>query len=61
MQTTNRKIYPLRDDFVFKLVFGQEGNERLLAHLIDALLHFKGDRCIDKLQLLNPFNLKDAP
>jgi len=60
MQTTNRKIYPLRDDFVFKLVFGQEGNERLLAHLIDALLHFKGDRCIDNLQLLNPFNLKDA-
>ena len=62
MQTTiDRKIYPLRDDFVFKVVFGQEGNERLLARLIDALLHFEGDRCIDNLQLLNPFNLKDTP
>ena len=59
--TTDRKIYPLRDDFVFKLVFGQEGNERLLARLIDALLHFEGDRCIDNLQLLNPFNLKETP
>jgi hypothetical protein len=49
MEPASRKIYPLRDDFVFKFVFGQEGNERLLTKLIDALLHFEGDRCIADL------------
>ena len=53
-----RKIYPLRNDIVFKFVFGKEGNEPILARLIDALLHFEGDHCISELQLLNPLNLK---
>ncbi|HOY66157.1 MAG TPA: Rpn family recombination-promoting nuclease/putative transposase [Candidatus Ozemobacteraceae bacterium] len=53
------KIYPLRNDFVFKLVFGKEGNEEILAKLIDALLHFTGDRCIAELTLLSPLDLKE--
>ena len=61
MENPTRKFYPLRDDFVFKIVFGKEGNEPLLSRLIDALLHFEGDRCIAELQLLNPFNLKETP
>jgi len=54
-----RKVYPLRNDVVFKLVFGREGNEEILARLIDALLHFTGDRCIAELTLLSPLNLKE--
>ncbi|HOY67343.1 MAG TPA: Rpn family recombination-promoting nuclease/putative transposase [Candidatus Ozemobacteraceae bacterium] len=55
----DHKRYPLRNDFVFKLVFGKEGNEEILAKLIDALLHFTGDRCIADLTLLSPLNLKE--
>ncbi|HOT29833.1 MAG TPA: PD-(D/E)XK nuclease family transposase, partial [Candidatus Ozemobacteraceae bacterium] len=55
----DRKVYPLRNDVVFKLVFGREGNEEILARLIDALLHFTGDRCIAELTLLSPLNLKE--
>ncbi len=54
-----KKIFPLRNDLVFKLVFGQEGNEEILARLIDALLHFSGDRRIANLTLLSPLNLKE--
>ncbi|HOY69147.1 MAG TPA: Rpn family recombination-promoting nuclease/putative transposase [Candidatus Ozemobacteraceae bacterium] len=53
-----KKIYPFRNDFVFKFVFGKPGNEEILARLIDALMHFEGDRCIESLELLSPLNLK---
>jgi len=55
-----RKIYPLRDDFVFKFVFGKPGNEGILARLLDALLHFEGDRCIEELELISPLNLQQC-
>ncbi|NLI79627.1 MAG: Rpn family recombination-promoting nuclease/putative transposase, partial [Candidatus Riflebacteria bacterium] len=61
MTNPDRIIYPLRHDIVFKCVFGKEGNEPLLMKLIDAVLHFEGDRCIETLQLLNPLNLQEAP
>ena len=54
-----KKIFPFRNDLVFKLVFGQEGNEEILARLIDALLHFSGNRRIANLTLLSPLNLKE--
>ena len=44
---------------VFKLVFGKEGIEAILARLSDALLHFEGDRRIRELTLLNPANLQE--
>ena len=56
---TTKKIFPFRNDLVFKLVFGKEGNEEILARLIDALLHFSGDRRIANLTLLSPLNLKE--
>lgn len=54
-----RKIYPLRNDFVFKCVFGKEGNEPLLACLIEAILGLEGDRRIKELTLLSPLNLQN--
>jgi len=52
------KIYPLRNDFVFKVVFGKEGNEPLLACLIEAVLGLEGEQRIKELTLLSPLNLQ---
>jgi len=43
---------------VFKFVFGKPGNEGILARLIDALLHFEGERAIASLELITPLNLQ---
>ena len=52
------KIYPCFNNIVFVAIFGKEGNEELLARLIEATLELKGDRRIRKLTLLNPFNMQ---
>lgn len=55
----SQKIYPLRNDLVFKMVFGKEGNEPLLACLIEAVLALEGNRRIEELTLLSPLNLQN--
>jgi predicted transposase/invertase (TIGR01784 family) len=47
-----------RVDYAFKKVFGSEANVPVLADLLNAVL--KPARRIVELQLLNPFNEKDA-
>ncbi len=47
--------YDLLNDIMFKIVFATEGNEPLLCHLLNALLHYEGDKTIVELKVLNPF------
>ncbi len=47
--------YDLLNDIMFKIVFATKGNEPLLCHLLNALLHYEGDNTIVELKILNPF------
>jgi predicted transposase/invertase (TIGR01784 family) len=47
--------FDLLNDIMFKIVFATEGNEPLLCHLLNALLHYEGDNTIVELKILNPF------
>jgi len=49
----------LRNDVIFKFVFGYEKNERILIALLNAILGFEGPDKIVKLTFLNTFNLKE--
>ncbi len=56
---TDELQFSFLDDFVFKYIFGQERNKRLLISLLNALLHREGKARIVDIDILNPFNLKD--
>jgi predicted transposase/invertase (TIGR01784 family) len=47
-------------DYAFKKVFGSEANKSLLLDLLDAVLKPLPEQRIVSLELLNPFNDKDA-
>lgn len=47
-------------DFAFKHVFGREQSERALISLLDAVLQPPPGQKITSLELLNPFNEKEA-
>ncbi|MEW6103843.1 MAG: Rpn family recombination-promoting nuclease/putative transposase, partial [bacterium] len=49
----------LRNDIIFKAVFGYEKNEKLLISLLNAILELKGDKKIVSLTFLNAFNIKE--
>ena len=49
----------LRDDVIFKYVFGYEKNERILIALLNAILGLEGEEKIVKLTFLNTFNLQE--
>lgn len=49
----------LRNDVVFKFVFGYEKNEKLLISLLNAILGLTGDKKIASLTFLNTFNVKE--
>jgi len=49
----------LRNDIVFKFVFGYEKNEKILIALLNAILHPDGEKKIVKLTFLNSINLKE--
>ena len=49
----------LRNDIIFKAVFGYEKNEKLLISLLNAILGLKGDKKIVSLTFLNAFNIKE--
>ena len=54
---------PLTDpkvDFAFKHVFGREQNKPLLISLLDAVLQPESGQAIESLELLNPFNNREA-
>jgi len=51
--------FSLRNDIVFKYVFGHEKNERILRALLNALLGLEGGMRIVGLSFLNPANLKE--
>ncbi|MHC9543625.1 MAG: Rpn family recombination-promoting nuclease/putative transposase [Vulcanimicrobiota bacterium] len=48
----------LRNDIVFKYVFGHEKNEKILRALLNALLNQEGEQKIESLIFPNPVNLK---
>src|SRR5437870_4001372 len=47
-------------DFAFKHVFGREENKSLLIHLLHAVLQPPPQQQISTVEILNPFNDKDA-
>ncbi len=49
----------LRNDVIFKTVFGYEKNEKLLISLLNAILNLTGNEKIVKLTFLNTFNIKE--
>ena len=49
----------LRNDLIFKFVFGYEKNERILIALLNAILGLEGAEKIVKLTFLNTFNLQE--
>jgi len=49
----------LRNDVIFKVVFGHQKNEKILISLLNAILDLKGQEKIKKLVLTNPINLKE--
>jgi predicted transposase/invertase (TIGR01784 family) len=53
------KIYPFINDLVFKCVFGQQKNVKLLICLLNAILHRKGGDTIVGAEILNPFSIQE--
>ncbi|MBI3039206.1 Rpn family recombination-promoting nuclease/putative transposase [bacterium] len=53
------QIFDFKNDFVFKYVFGEERNEKLLISLLNALLRLEGPDKITWISILNPFNQKE--
>jgi len=51
--------YSLRNDIIFKYVFGHENNEKILRALLNAILGLEGDERIESLSFLNPANLQE--
>lgn len=49
----------LRNDIIFKYVFGYEENEKILRSLLNAILGFKGDSRIVSLTFLDSINLSE--
>jgi predicted transposase/invertase (TIGR01784 family) len=49
----------LRNDVVFKAIFGHEKNEKILIALLNAILDLDGEHRIKSLTFMNPFNLKE--
>jgi predicted transposase/invertase (TIGR01784 family) len=47
-------------DFAFKRVFGHERTIPILMNLIDSVLDPPPEHRLDKLEVLNPFNLKET-
>ncbi|HPZ09239.1 MAG TPA: Rpn family recombination-promoting nuclease/putative transposase [Candidatus Eremiobacteraeota bacterium] len=49
----------LRNDIIFKAIFGYEKNEKLLISLLNAILGLTGNKKIVSLTFLNAFNIKE--
>ncbi|HPZ07803.1 MAG TPA: Rpn family recombination-promoting nuclease/putative transposase [Candidatus Eremiobacteraeota bacterium] len=49
----------MRNDLIFKYIFGYEKNERILIALLNAILGLEGADRIVKLTFLNTFNLQE--
>src|SRR5436309_13823256 len=47
-------------DYAFKHLFGREANRPILIDLVDSILHPAPGHHIRDLELLNPFNPKEA-
>lgn len=50
------KIYDFYNDYVFKWIFGQQVNARFTICLLNALLDLRGERSIETVTIMNPFN-----
>jgi len=49
----------LRNDIIFKVVFGYEKNEKILISLLNSILELENENKIVKLNFLNAFNVKE--
>jgi predicted transposase/invertase (TIGR01784 family) len=47
-------------DYAFKRLFGSEANQPLLIHLLNAVLQLPPEQRVAALEILNPFNDKEA-
>jgi predicted transposase/invertase (TIGR01784 family) len=44
-----------QNDYVFKRIFGNENAPQVLLSFLNATMHLSGDRCIDQVTVLNPY------
>jgi len=49
----------LRNDIIFKVVFGYEKNEKILISLLNATLDLENTNKIVSLTFINTFNIKE--
>lgn len=54
-------LYSMTNDIIFKHIFGNEKNARILISLLNALLVREGDRIIEDVTMINPTNLQEFP
>lgn len=52
----DKKIYGFINDFMFKFVFGERKDRRILICLLNALLRLEGAQKIQEIEIINPFN-----
>ena len=57
MSTDN--LINLRNDIIFKVVFGYEKNEKILISLLNATLDLENTNKIVSLTFINTFNIKE--
>ena len=48
--TTKQKMLPLSNDYVFKRIFGKDGNQQILKDLLEDILNIK----IESIEIKNP-------
>lgn len=52
-------IINLKNDIIFKIVFGSEKNEKILISLLNSILNLEGFDKIEELTFLNTFNIRE--
>jgi hypothetical protein len=49
------KFVSPRNDLAFKKIFGNENRKNILISFLNAVLNLQGDRTIEDLEILNPY------
>ncbi len=55
------KFVDVRNDIAFKKIFGSENKKGILISFLNSVLNLTGDRAIDDITILNPWQAPDIP
>ncbi|MBF0336287.1 MAG: PD-(D/E)XK nuclease family transposase [Nitrospirae bacterium] len=53
------KFVDVRNDVAFKKIFGNENKKGILISFLNSVLDLNGDRAIDDITILNPYQAPD--